>query len=58
MTDKQFKEFLATRSLDGLMDLLLKYGELYVRRPEQEDEIARGIRFVKEEITNRVMGIA
>lgn len=58
MTDKQFKEFLATRSLDGLMDLLLKYGELYVRRPEQEDEIERGIRFVKEEITNRVMGIA
>ena len=62
MTDEQMKEWCKEKKLDDLMNLLVKYGRMYEHNtflggdydPEKLD---RAIYFVKEEITNRVMGL-
>lgn len=62
MTDKQLKEFVSGKTLDELMDLLIRYGRMYEVYENRNDGFAlaltdNAVKFVKAEIADRVAGL-
>lgn len=61
MTDKQLREYCKNQTLEDLMESLVEMGGLIQKTNrfadrETIDQAVRTINFIKEEITNRVMG--
>lgn len=58
MTDEQMREYVAGKTLDGLMDMLITSGRMYeLEHEDVRDQIDRMVSFVKAEIANRAAGV-